>query len=152
MSAQDDLMSSRDEESSGVGSGKRPKLGISESEKQKLMKFNENAKMLIIMVGKPSRKTRIAGKVQGYLSWLGYKCTLIKASEYRLNSVGLVNDEFFNPENTEYTRRREEYNARALDDAINQLKNSEDVVILDSAHHTKKVGQAKAWCFNLTRV
>lgn len=117
------------------------KRGLSDTEKEKLMKFNENAKMLILMVGKPSRKTRVAGKVKGYLSWLGYKVKLIKTSDYRFKEVGEVEHDFFDPRNDENARIRRKYNNAALNAAIEELKENFDVVILDSAHQNKEVSR-----------
>ena len=129
-----DLFQSAENESSHP-----PRRGLSETEKAKLMRFNENAKMLILMVGKPSRKTRVAGKLKGYLSWLGYKVKLIKTSAYRLKFVGKVGHDFFDPSNAENARKRQQYNSEALNDAIQFLRGSYDVVILDSAHQNSRV-------------
>lgn len=114
---------------------------ISKDEKKKLMRLNENDKMLILMVGKPSRKTRVAAKVKSYLAWLGYKVDLIISSQFRFKKVGAVQPDFFDPANQLAAAQKQAYNDEGLENAIDLLKGSSDVVILDSAHHTKEVSQ-----------
>ena len=123
--------------------GKKARHGISPAERRKLLAFNENAKMLILMVGKPSRKTMLAAKIGNYISWLGYKAKMFKTSDVRLKEVGKVDPDFFDPDNATFAARRQEFHTIALDQAIHYLtKEGGDVVILDSGNYTRSVSVA----------
>ena len=126
---------------------KKPRLGVSKAERQKLLAFNENAKMLILMVGKPSRKTMLAAKLVNYISWLGYKAKMFKTSDVRLEKVGKVSPDFFDPDNPECAAKRQEFFAIALNKGIRYLtEQGGDVVIIDGGNYTRSVSETRRCC------
>lgn len=81
------------------------------------------SKLVCVMVGLPARgKTYIARKVARYLTWLGHRSRIFNVGNYRRQKVGAAQpSHFFDPENSEFARQREELADEALADMLTWL-------------------------------
>ena len=66
-------------------------------------------KLAVVMVGLPARgKTFVARKIQGYLSWLGYRTLWVNVGDYRRARAGAKQPAaYFAPDNTATRGERE---------------------------------------------
>lgn len=99
-------------------------------------------RIVCAMVGIPGRgKTYTANKLSRYLNWLGYSSKVFNVGNYRQKTVGalgLESHNFFNPENKEALRIREEAARSALSDIIKWFNddNKNTVAIYDATNIT----------------
>jgi broad specificity phosphatase PhoE/predicted kinase len=105
--------------------------------------MNQNEKIVIAMVGLPARgKSYIARKVARYLNWTGLKATVFNIGMYRRHIVGIDCDSnFFDPNNKDAIKARENCAIEAVNDLIAYLKgifksnlDDGDIAILDGTN------------------
>jgi adenylylsulfate kinase-like enzyme len=86
----------------------------------------QNEKIIIAMVGLPARgKSYIARKVARYLSWTGLKAKVFNIGMYRRQKVGIECDStFFDPNNKEAIKARDNCAIEAINDLINYIKSN----------------------------
>src|SRR5437016_11598440 len=77
-------------------------------------------KLAVVMVGLPARgKTFVARKIQGYLSWLGYRTLWVNVGDYRRARAGAKQPApYFAPDNTATRGQREGFAMAALNDLL----------------------------------
>ncbi|RKP08626.1 6-phosphofructo-2-kinase-domain-containing protein [Thamnocephalis sphaerospora] len=94
------------------------------------------------MVGLPARgKTFIAQKVGRYLQWVGVNTRVFNVGEYRREQCGAHQlHNFFDPENPEGKRKRQEAASAAMDDLLHWITNEEGtaVAIYDATNSTQE--------------
>lgn len=104
--------------------------------------LNENSFLIIGMVGLPARgKSYISKKLQRYLGWMNYKSKVFNIGNYRRKIIGTNMDfsEFFDPNNEENNKKREECAVEALKDIGNHINMKLiNVAILDGTNTTIK--------------
>ncbi|KAJ3315742.1 Fructose-2,6-bisphosphatase [Blyttiomyces sp. JEL0837] len=88
------------------------------------------ANLAVVMVGLPARgKTYVARKVARYLNWLGHKSEIFNVGNYRRKMAGANQAHaFFDPNNVENSKIREDIADMALDDMFkwfNELEEQE---------------------------
>lgn len=100
----------------------------------------QEKKLVLIMVGLPARgKSFTARKLERYLTWLGYNIRAFNLGEYRRDRFpGHTPHSFFDPDNTETLRVREDMARDALDDMLNWLVAHGDVGIYDATNTTRQ--------------
>ena len=93
-------------------------------------------KLAVVMVGLPARgKTFVARKLQGYLSWLGYRTLWVNVGDYRRASAGAKQPAtYFAPDNVATREEREGFAMSALNDLLNWFKNGGEVGIYDATN------------------
>src|SRR5437762_14225064 len=77
-------------------------------------------KLAVLMVGLPARgKTFVARKLQGYLSWLGYRTLWVNVGDYRRSRAGARQPAaYFAPDNNATREEREGFAKGALNDLL----------------------------------
>ena len=94
-------------------------------------------KVAIILVGLPGiGKTFVAGKIARYLKWINYNTVVFSLAKYRLDKIGLLGSDFFNPHDEKNYAKRLKNLTNALDDMISYLKRDGDIAILDGTNTT----------------
>jgi len=92
---------------------------------------------VICMVGLPARgKTYISKKLARYLNWIGVTTKVFNVGEYRRQTEGYRDHEFFRTDNPEAMAVRHTAAMSALTDAIEWLKNLGEVAIFDATNTT----------------
>jgi broad specificity phosphatase PhoE len=88
------------------------------------------------MVGLPARgKTFVARKIQGYLSWLGYRTLWVNVGDYRRARAGAKQPaEYFAPDNASTRGEREGFAMAALNDLLDWFKKGGEVGIYDATN------------------
>lgn len=112
---------------------------------------------VICLVGLPARgKTYISKKLARYLQWIGVKTQVFNVGEYRREAFhDYANKEFFNPENEEFVKIRNDCAKRALEDMCNWLNNAGEVAIFDATNTSRERRElindycTKNFCFRL---
>ncbi|KAK0423738.1 hypothetical protein QR680_008303 [Steinernema hermaphroditum] len=98
---------------------------------------------VIALVGLPARgKTYISHKLCRYLNWIGIKTKAFNVGEYRRKVCNLDEQgkyEFFNPNNKQGTKIRDECAKMAMEDMGRYLESKEgEVAIFDATNTTRK--------------
>lgn len=106
-------------------------------------KLSYNNNLLIAMVGLPARgKTHISRKLTRYLTWLGYNAKVFNIGDKRRKVLGVQDTakaDFFNPDNEEAVRQREQLAEDTLADVVKFLSHSKgNIAIFDGTNTTKK--------------
>jgi broad specificity phosphatase PhoE/predicted kinase len=93
-------------------------------------------KLAVVMVGLPARgKTFVARKLQGYLSWLGYRTLWVNVGDYRRARAGAKQPAaYFAPDNQATRGEREGFAMAALDDLLDWFKKGGEVGIYDATN------------------
>src|SRR5690349_4253018 len=93
-------------------------------------------KLALVMVGLPARgKTFVARKLQGYLSWLGYRTLWVNIGDYRRARAGARQPaSYFAPDNAATREQREGFATAALHDLLVWFKNGGEVGIYDATN------------------
>jgi predicted kinase len=93
-------------------------------------------KLAVIMVGLPARgKTFVARKIQGYLSWLGYRTLWVNVGDYRRARAGAKQPAaYFAPDNAATRGEREGFAMAALNDLLDWFKRGGEVGIYDATN------------------
>ena len=93
-------------------------------------------KLAVVMVGLPARgKTFVARKLQGYLSWLGYRTLWVNVGDYRRARAGARQPAtYFAPDNDATREEREGFAIAALNDLLNWFKTGGEVGIYDATN------------------
>ena len=93
-------------------------------------------KLAVVMVGLPARgKTFVARKIQGYLSWLGYRTLWVNVGDYRRARAGAKQPAmYFAPDNAATREQREGFAMAALDDLLDWFKKGGEVGIYDATN------------------
>jgi broad specificity phosphatase PhoE/predicted kinase len=88
------------------------------------------------MVGLPARgKTFVARKIQGYLSWLGYRTLWVNVGDYRRARAGAKQPAaYFAPDNIATRGERERFARAALNDLLDWFKTGGEVGIYDATN------------------
>lgn len=91
-------------------------------------------KLAVVMVGLPARgKTFVARKMQGYLSWLGYRTLWVNVGDYRRARAGAKQPAaYFAPDNAATRGEREGFAMAALNDLLDWFKKGGEVGIYDA--------------------
>lgn len=108
--------------------------------------MRRDGKLLLAMVGLPARgKTFIAKAVIRHLEWLGFKCKLFNAGNYRREASGnhvSASADLFNMENEEGKRLRQRCAEAALHDALTSLQSDNVYMAVFDATNTTKARRA----------
>ena len=93
-------------------------------------------KLAVVMVGLPARgKTFVARKLQGYLSWLGYRTLSVNVGDYRRARAGAKQPAtYFAPDNEATREEREGFATAALDDLLHWFNEGGQVGIYDATN------------------
>ena len=93
-------------------------------------------KLALVMVGLPARgKTFVARKLQGYLSWLGYRTLWVNVGDYRRARAGAKQPAaYFAPDNNATREEREGFAMAALNDLLDWFKKGGEVGIYDATN------------------
>src|SRR5712691_3003751 len=93
-------------------------------------------KLAVVMVGLPARgKTFVARKLQGYLSWLGYRTLWVNVGDYRRARAGAKQPAaYFAPDNNATRGQREGFAMAALNDLLDWFKKGGEVGIYDATN------------------
>ena len=93
-------------------------------------------KLAVVMVGLPARgKTFVARKLQGYLSWLGYRTLWVNVGDYRRARAGARQPAaYFAPDNNATREEREGFAMAALNDLLDWFKKGGEVGIYDATN------------------
>ena len=93
-------------------------------------------KLAVVMVGLPARgKTFVARKLQGYLSWLGYRTLWVNVGDYRRARAGAKQPAaYFAPDNEATRGEREGFATAALNDLLDWFKKGGEVGIYDATN------------------
>jgi broad specificity phosphatase PhoE len=93
-------------------------------------------KLAVIMVGLPARgKTFVARKMQGYLSWLGYRTLWVNVGDYRRARAGAKQPAaYFAPDNAATRGEREGFAMAALNDLLDWFTKGGEVGIYDATN------------------
>src|SRR5262245_918009 len=93
-------------------------------------------KLAVVMVGLPARgKTFVARKLQGYLSWLGYRTLWVNVGDYRRARAGARQPaSYFAPDNDATRGEREGFATAALNDLLDWFNNGGEVGIYDATN------------------
>ena len=94
-----------------------------------------DSKLVIIMVGLPARgKSYTSNKIKRYLSWLGYNVKIFNVGNYRRELLGnFQNYSFFDNNNTEASKMRENIALKVFLELIEWITNSGDIGIFDAS-------------------
>lgn len=97
-------------------------------------------KYALVMVGLPARgKSYTARKLCGYLSWLGYPARVFNVGERRRATLGAgASHEFFDPDNADAQRQREELGLSTLHEMLHWLRQGGRVGIYDATNSTRE--------------
>ncbi|KAI9596423.1 histidine phosphatase superfamily [Syncephalis fuscata] len=99
-----------------------------------------NVKIVCVMVGLPARgKTFIAQKVGRYLQWVGVNTRVFNVGEYRREQCGAKQPhDFFDPDNPDGIKKRQEAASAAMDDLLAWITAEEGsaVAIYDATNST----------------
>jgi broad specificity phosphatase PhoE len=98
----------------------------------------DRKQLALVMVGLPARgKSYTAGKIERYLSWLGYDTRVFNVGEYRRRHVGAhMRHAFFDPDNPEGEDARKQVAMQALSDMVEWLSHEGGVAIYDATNST----------------
>src|SRR5438132_7917032 len=93
-------------------------------------------KLAVVMVGLPRRgKTFVARKLQGYLSWLGYRTLSVNIGDYRRARAGAKQPaSYFAPDNSTTRGEREGFAMVALYDFLDWFNSGGEVGIYDATN------------------
>ena len=93
-------------------------------------------KLAVVMVGLPARgKTFVARKLQGYLSWLGYRTLWVNVGDYRRSRAGARQPAaYFAPDNNATREEREGFATAALNDLLDWFNKGGEVGIYDATN------------------
>ena len=96
----------------------------------------EKTRLVLVLVGLPARgKTYIGRKMSRYLNWLGFSARVFNIGDYRRMKLGKHHrHDFFDPNNVEGNRLRNELAAQALDDLLAWMKTGGQVGIYDATN------------------
>ncbi|XP_078677792.1 6-phosphofructo-2-kinase/fructose-2,6-bisphosphatase 1-like isoform X33 [Branchiostoma floridae x Branchiostoma belcheri] len=99
-----------------------------------------NCPTVIVMVGLPARgKTYMSKKLTRYLNWIGVKCRVFNVGEYRRSAVKEYKKfDFFDPQNKEAMKIRNQFCQQAMEDMIGWLENEGDVAVFDATNTTRE--------------
>jgi len=97
-----------------------------------------DSKLIIIMVGLPARgKSYTSNKIKRYLSWLGYNVKIFNVGNYRRELLGnFQNYSFFDNNNIEASKIRENIASKVFLELIEWINNSGDIGIFDATNTT----------------
>lgn len=84
-----------------------------------------------------SGKTFIARSILRHLLWTGLDVELFDVSAYRRKVAGVQKGRFFHPDNAVFQQQRRKAAELALNDALEMLKGSLSIAILDGSHITR---------------
>jgi len=96
---------------------------------------------VIAMVGLPARgKTFISKKLTRYLNWIGVNTKVFNLGDYRRQVAGgeLPSHQFFNAENEEGMKIREQVCFKALDDVFDWFEDGGEVAVFDATNTTRE--------------
>lgn len=103
---------------------------------------------VIALVGLPARgKTYISKKMTRYLNWIGMNTRVFNLGDYRRNKTKAEegtgrradrDHHFFNPDNPEGMKIREEVCCQALDDVFTWLDQGGEVAVFDATNTTRQ--------------
>lgn len=98
----------------------------------------EKTRLVLVLVGLPARgKTYIGRKMARYLNWLGFAARVFNIGDYRRTRLGHHHrHDFFNPNNEEGNRLRNELATLALEDMLSWMKLGGQVGIYDATNTT----------------
>lgn len=96
--------------------------------------------LVVVTVGLPATgKTFFSRKILRYLSWLGYKTHNFIIADYRRAMLGQQpSSEFFNPDNLEAKKQREEVRQKALQHMLQFLSEGGNVASYDGVNSSIK--------------
>lgn len=99
----------------------------------------DHAPLVLVMVGLPARgKTYVGRKLGRYLTWLGYRTRVFNIGEYRRQKLGSHHrQDFFDPQNEEGRRARNEVADMAMTDVVAFLLAGGEVAIYDATNTTR---------------
>lgn len=102
-----------------------------------------NNRLLIAMVGLPARgKTHISRKLTRYLTWLGYNAKVFNIGDKRRKVLGVEDTskaDFFDPQNKEATKLREQLAEDTLQEVVSFLNSDTgNIALFDGTNTTKK--------------
>ncbi|HEM47246.1 MAG TPA: hypothetical protein ENO23_09425, partial [Alphaproteobacteria bacterium] len=108
--------------------------------REKMNRPVRGRKYALVMVGLPARgKSYTARKLCGYLSWLGYPARVFNVGERRRATLGAgASHEFFDPDNADARRQREELGLTALHEMLDWLREGGRVGIYDATNSTRE--------------
>ncbi|XP_078677777.1 6-phosphofructo-2-kinase/fructose-2,6-bisphosphatase-like isoform X19 [Branchiostoma floridae x Branchiostoma belcheri] len=121
-----------------------PEVGVTGSELGNLGPAScpqlANCPTVIVMVGLPARgKTYMSKKLTRYLNWIGVKCRVFNVGEYRRSAVKEYKKfDFFDPQNKEAMKIRNQFCQQAMEDMIGWLENEGDVAVFDATNTTRE--------------
>jgi len=97
-----------------------------------------NEKIILIFVGLPARgKSFYANNLCHYLKWIGLRCKVFNAGNFRRNIMtGYQTAEFFDPENKIFSEKREEMCRMCFLKLLSWLEKDGNIGILDAANST----------------
>ena len=100
--------------------------------------MKNDSKLIIIMVGLPARgKSYTSNKIKRYLSWLGYNVKIFNVGNYRRELLGnFQNFNFFDINNIEASKIRENIASKVFLELIEWISNSGDIGIFDATNTT----------------
>lgn len=112
---------------------------------------------VICLVGLPARgKTYISKKLARYLQWIGVNTRVFNVGEYRRKAFrDYAGKEFFDPDNEEFVKIRNDCAKNALEDMCNWLKVDGEVAIFDATNTSRDRREminthcCKTWGFRL---
>jgi len=95
------------------------------------------------MVGLPARgKTHISRKLTRYLTWLGYNAKVFNIGDKRRKTLGVQDTakaDFFDPNNKEATKQREQLAEETLTDVVKFLNSKAgNIAIFDGTNTNVK--------------
>jgi broad specificity phosphatase PhoE/predicted kinase len=99
----------------------------------------DSVRLVLVLVGLPARgKTYIGRKIARYLTWLGYNTRVFNIGDYRRQRLGSHHrQDFFDPNNVEGTRARNDMAQAALNDLSEWMKTGGEVAIYDATNTTR---------------
>ena len=98
-------------------------------------------RLCCVLVGLPARgKTYIGQKICKYMNWLGLRCQVFNVGSYRRKVAGShLNNEFFDPNNTEAVHLRQLAAQDAINDLLKWIQLEEHgVAIYDATNTTRE--------------
>ncbi|DBA03027.1 TPA: hypothetical protein N0F65_003215, partial [Lagenidium giganteum] len=104
-------------------------------------KARRGGKLIIFLVGLPGRgKTFIGHILARHMTWMGHQSKVFNTGEYRRLLVGAsVNHAFWDPNNEESYKKREEIAKQCLEDALQAMETDAcDCVIFDATNATRE--------------
>jgi predicted kinase len=107
--------------------------------------YNSNEQLIIIMVGLPARgKSYISNKLSKYFRWNSYKSKVYNLDDYRRKLLkDFQNHIFFDDNNVEGKKIRDEIAINVFNELLDWLKNEDENIAIFDATNTKKKRRKK---------